>query len=183
VAHSILLIFQLDEEAREDDTTFVIHRGVIRRGCPTLSERKGGLFFSDAEKFETTVRTWGSAFHHLQLLRKKGAHGDRSGARTWNLGIGTCEKINPRDFRGGPKSIRTSRTSFIRLLKEEFLSADSIEIANLHFFTRSRREVPRFCVRESKSAKRSVCARITRISFPESHPRISQLTIRLESIR
>lgn len=27
-------------------------------------------------------------------------------------GTGTCEKIDSRDFRGDPKSIRTSRTSF-----------------------------------------------------------------------
>jgi hypothetical protein len=50
VAHSIPPIFLLDEAARGEDTTCVIHRGVIRRGCPTLSERKGGRFFSDAEK-------------------------------------------------------------------------------------------------------------------------------------
>ena len=36
----------IDLAARAEDTTFEIHRGVIRRGCPTLSERKGGLFFS-----------------------------------------------------------------------------------------------------------------------------------------
>ena len=58
VAHLIPPIFLFDEEARGEDTTFVIHRGVIRGGCPTLSERKGGLFFSfNAEKSETTLRT------------------------------------------------------------------------------------------------------------------------------
>ena len=88
MAHSIFLIFQLDGEAREEDTTFVIHRGVTRRGRPTLSERKGGLFFSDAEKFETTLRTWGSAFHHLQLLREKGALGERSGAESFRKSAG-----------------------------------------------------------------------------------------------
>jgi hypothetical protein len=53
----MLPIFLLDEGARGEDTTFVIHRGVIRRGCPALSERKGGLFFSiDAEKSEAPLR-------------------------------------------------------------------------------------------------------------------------------
>ena len=39
MAHSILLIFLLDEVARGADTTFVIHRGVIRRGHPSITEK------------------------------------------------------------------------------------------------------------------------------------------------
>ncbi len=40
-------IFLLDGAARGEDTTFVFYRGVKRRGCPALSGRKGGQFFSD----------------------------------------------------------------------------------------------------------------------------------------
>src|SRR5258706_8012338 len=56
-------------------------------------------------------------------------------------GTGTCEEIDPRDLSGDPKCIQTLQSSFISALNDKFLSADSVEMANLHFFTRSRREV------------------------------------------
>ena len=40
----------IDLAARAEDTTFEIHRGVMRRGCPILSERKGGLSFSSVPR-------------------------------------------------------------------------------------------------------------------------------------
>ena len=83
VADWIFRICLLDEAARRENTTFVINRGVIRRGCPTLSERKDGLFFAcDAEKSETTVRNGRFALHfgarppsgrHVRLLRTPAA--------------------------------------------------------------------------------------------------------------
>ena len=83
VANWIFRICLLDEATRRENTTFVINRGVIRRGCPTLSERKGGLFFAcDAEKSETTVRNGRFALHfgarppsgrHVRLLRTPAA--------------------------------------------------------------------------------------------------------------
>ena len=56
-------------------------------------------------------------------------------------GTGTCEKIGPGDLAGDPKSIPTSQMLFMRVLDDKFLDADSVEISNLHFFTRSRRDV------------------------------------------
>ena len=54
--------------------------------------KKGGLYFSsDAEKSETTLRKRRSAFHYFQLLRKKGAPGDRSGAESFCESNGRSE--------------------------------------------------------------------------------------------
>jgi hypothetical protein len=58
-----------------------------------------------------------------------------------NLTFGMREEIDLVNFSGVPKCIRRSQTWLTRLLKEKFLNADSVEIANLHFFTRS---CPRF---------------------------------------
>ncbi len=76
VGHSILRKFLFDEGARGEDITFVIHRGVKKRGCPTLSARKGGLLRSDAKKAQTSLRKNQPALHHLQLLRMRAALGD-----------------------------------------------------------------------------------------------------------
>jgi hypothetical protein len=65
VAHWILRKFLPDRGARGEDTTFVIHRGVKRRGCPTFSVGEGGRFFSDAEKSETSLRKRRSAFYYV----------------------------------------------------------------------------------------------------------------------
>src|SRR5271155_3533867 len=47
-----------------------------------------------------------------------------------NMGTGTCEKIDSRDFGGDPKCIPASRSSFVRLLKEKFLRAAASRNAN-----------------------------------------------------
>ncbi len=65
------------------------------------------------------------------------------GKTSENVPSGTCEEIAPRNFSGDPKCIPTSQTLLIRVLNDKFLGADSGEIANLHFFTRS---CPRFPV-------------------------------------
>src|SRR6266702_2740389 len=56
-------------------------------------------------------------------------------------GTGTCEEIDPRNFADDPKCIRLLRSPFRTVLIDKFLKADSVEIANRHFFTRSRRNV------------------------------------------
>jgi hypothetical protein len=83
VANWIFRICLLDEAARGENTAFVINRGVIRRGCRTLSERKSALFFaSDAKKPETPARNGRFALHfgarppsgqHVPLLRTPAA--------------------------------------------------------------------------------------------------------------
>src|SRR6266702_8681141 len=52
-------------------------------------------------------------------------------------GTGTCEEIDPRNFADDPKCIRLLRSPFRTVLIDKFLKADSVEIANRHFFTRS----------------------------------------------
>jgi putative transposase len=41
VANAIPLEFCLDELLRREDTTYLVHRPVMKRGCPTLSSEKG----------------------------------------------------------------------------------------------------------------------------------------------
>jgi hypothetical protein len=45
VGPSILPVFLLDEGARGEDTTFVIHRGVISRGAPPFLKERVGCSF------------------------------------------------------------------------------------------------------------------------------------------
>src|SRR5438552_2336672 len=54
-----------------------------------------------------------------------------------NVPSGTCEEIDPTNTPGDPKCIRTLQSSFIRVLNDKLLKAISLEIAKLHFFTRS----------------------------------------------
>src|SRR6266851_4090201 len=65
------------------------------------------------------------------------------GTRLGKPGTGTCEEIDSSNFSGGPKCIPEAQPSFVGLLNHKFLNADSLEIWNLHFFTRSRRDVSR----------------------------------------
>jgi hypothetical protein len=58
--------------------------------------------------------------------------------------LGSCEEIDPPDFSGDPKCLRTSQSSPTGLLKEKFLNADFAEIAILHFFTASCPRVSEF---------------------------------------
>lgn len=57
-------------------------------------------------------------------------------------GTGNCEEIDLRNSPADPECIPTFQSSLMRLLKEKFLDADFAEIANLHFFTASRWDVP-----------------------------------------
>jgi hypothetical protein len=122
--------------------------GALRRTADKALEATAGSGYFRALGLERILRDAQAAqFHPMPEIQRAGLANFRAVASLDRKRLGQAVLWKARN---------TSEAFSIRLLDDKFLNADSVEIANLHFFTRSRRDVfPAFSFRRLAELQRS----------------------------